>query len=503
MSESGPANPGRRTLLSGFVAVAASQLAGCGGGGGSGGTGTTVQTPPATGATATDLPIVPLVQGTVDGSGTRVFSLQVGAGTTTFRTGVATRTLGYNGALLGPALHLRKGERVRIDVQNGLTESTTVHWHGLDVPAEADGGPHRVIAAGGQWSANFTVANPASTCWYHPHTHGATGRQVVSGLAGLLLIDDPAIGSAGLPSSWGVDDVALVLQDKRFDSSGQIDYTLTANDLQVGYTGDVLLVNGAVAPVFKAPQQWVRLRLLNGCNSRTLSLRLAGNLPLSQVANEAGLLAQPVVRSSVTLVPGERAEVLVNLGTASLGQDIALYASYAATGMGMGSGGGQGEIAAVTIRVDKAAQAGAMTAVPASLPAASAITAPAGATARTIRLDGGMMGSPFTLNGRLFDIARIDMTVPAATTEVWTFTNTTMMAHPMHVHGVRMSILTRNGAAPRAEEQGLRDTFNVDSMETVQVAVRTAGTPSASPLMFHCHILEHEDAGMMGQFITA
>ncbi|HQC95024.1 MAG TPA: multicopper oxidase domain-containing protein [Aquabacterium sp.] len=452
MSESGPANPGRRTLLSGFVAVAASQLAGCGGGGGSGGTGTTVQTPPATGATATDLPIVPLVQGTVDGSGTRVFSLQVGAGTTTFRTGVATRTLGYNGALLGPALHLRRGERVRIDVQNGLTESTTVHWHGL---------------------------------------------------AGLLLIDDPAIGSAGLPSSWGVDDVALVLQDKRFDSSGQIDYTLTANDLQVGYTGDVLLVNGAVAPVFKAPQQWVRLRLLNGCNSRTLSLRLAGNLPLSQVANEAGLLAQPVVRSSVTLVPGERAEVLVNLGTASLGQDIALYASYAATGMGMGSGGGQGEIAAVTIRVDKAAQAGAMTAVPASLPAASAITAPAGATARTIRLDGGMMGSPFTLNGRLFDIARIDMTVPAATTEVWTFTNTTMMAHPMHVHGVRMSILTRNGAAPRAEEQGLRDTFNVDSMETVQVAVRTAGTPSASPLMFHCHILEHEDAGMMGQFITA
>lgn len=452
MSESGPADPGRRTLLSGFVAVAASQLAGCGGGGGSGGTGTTVQTPPATGATATDLPIVPLVQGTVDGSGTRVFSLQVGAGTTTFRTGVATRTLGYNGALLGPALHLRRGERVRIDVQNGLTESTTVHWHGL---------------------------------------------------AGLLLIDDPAIGSAGLPSSWGVDDVALVLQDKRFDSSGQIDYTLTANDLQVGYTGDVLLVNGAVAPVFKAPQQWVRLRLLNGCNSRTLSLRLAGNLPLSQVANEAGLLAQPVVRSSVTLVPGERAEVLVNLGTASLGQDIALYASYAATGMGMGSGGGQGEIAAVTIRVDKAAQAGAMTAVPASLPAASAITAPAGATARTIRLDGGMMGSPFTLNGRLFDIARIDMTVPAATTEVWTFTNTTMMAHPMHVHGVRMSILTRNGAAPRAEEQGLRDTFNVDSMETVQVAVRTAGTPSASPLMFHCHILEHEDAGMMGQFITA
>lgn len=112
------------------------------------------------------------------------------------------------------------------------------------------------------------------------------------------------------------------------------------------------------------------------------------------------------------------------------------------------------------------------------------------------------MGNPFTLNGRSFDLARIDMVIPAGTTEVWSFTNTTMMAHPMHVHGVRMSILTRNGTAPKAEEQGLRDTFSVDSMETVQVAVQLASAPSNSPLMFHCHILEHEDAGMMGQFTT-
>lgn len=490
-------------MLTGLAAVAAAQLAGCGGGGGGGGAGTGGQSVAGGGTAGSDLPIVPLDQGSLDANGTRVFALNVGSGTTTFRAGVATRTLGYNGALLGPALHLRKGERVRIVVQNGLSEATTVHWHGLDVPADVDGGPHQVIAVGSQWSASFTVANPASTCWFHPHTHGATGRQVVSGLAGLLVVDDPAIGSAGLPSNWGIDDIALVLQDKRFDSSGQIDYNLTANDLQVGYTGDVLLVNGAVAPVLKAPQQWVRLRLLNGCNARTLSLRLGGNLTLLQVANEAGLLVQPVTRSNVTLVPGERAEVLVNLGAASIGQDIALFATYEATGMGMGSGGSQAEVSAMTIRVDRSAQAGAVASIPSVLPAASPVTAPINANVRTIRLDGGMMGAPFTLNGRSFDLARIDMVVPAGSPEVWSFTNATMMAHPMHVHGVRMSILTRNGAAPRAEEQGLRDTFNVDSMETVQVAVQTASTPSTAPLMFHCHILEHEDAGMMGQFTTA
>lgn len=498
MSENYSVNFDRRALLCGLVGAAVAQVAGCGGAvNASGGS-------PLTGAVATsvDLPVVPLDEGTVDTNGTRVFSLQAGFGTTSFRSGINTRTLGYNGALLGPALHLRKGERVRVDVKNSLTEVTTVHWHGLDVPAEVDGGPHQTIAPGNQWSANFTVTNSTSTCWFHPHTHGATGRQVVSGLAGLLVIEDPTIGSAGLPHNWGVDDIALVLQDKRFDSNGQIDYALTANDLQIGYTGDVLLVNGALTPVLKAPQQWIRLRLLNGCNSRTLSLRFSNNLPMSQVANEAGLLSHPVVRSNITLVPGERAEVMVNLGTATIGQDIQLYTDYATNGMGMGGNGSQAAVSAMTIRIDRAAQSGAVTVVPSVLPSAPAVAAPANATVRSIRLDGGMMGNPFTLNGRSFDLARIDMVIPAGTTEVWSFTNTTMMAHPMHVHGVRMSILTRNGTAPKAEEQGLRDTFSVDSMETVQVAVQLASAPSNSPLMFHCHILEHEDAGMMGQFTT-
>jgi blue copper oxidase len=113
------------------------------------------------------------------------------------------------------------------------------------------------------------------------------------------------------------------------------------------------------------------------------------------------------------------------------------------------------------------------------------------------------MGSPFTINGRTFDIARTDLAVPAGVVEIWRFVNVTGMAHPMHVHGVRMSLLSRDGSAPAAYEQGLRDTFVVDAMQTVTMAVQTPLLAYSVPLMFHCHILEHEDAGMMGQFITA
>jgi FtsP/CotA-like multicopper oxidase with cupredoxin domain len=421
---------------------------------------------------------------------------------TQFRKGVTTNTLGYNGALLGPALRLRKDEKTSIRVVNHLNEQTTVHWHGLVVPAEMDGGPHQVIASGAQWQANFTVNNPASTCWFHPHAHGSTGRQVVMGLAGLLIVEDPAQAGWELPGTWGVDDLALVLQDKRFTPSGQIDYALTAGDRLNGYLGDVLLVNGAIAPVWQAPRQWVRLRLLNGCNARFLTLRLGSGAPLLQVANESGLLAVPVTRQSITLAPGERAEALVDFGNVAEGQDVSLLASTATSGMGMGSGGGTSEVTAMKCRISLPRQPGAIGRPPGALVSAPAVAARAGATVRSFSMGGGMMSSEFTINGRVFAMGRVDLAVPANAVEVWNFTNATGMAHPMHVHGVRMSLLARDGVLPPAYERGLRDTFVVQSMETVIVAVETAALASPTPLMFHCHILEHEDAGMMGQFVT-
>jgi FtsP/CotA-like multicopper oxidase with cupredoxin domain len=239
-----------------------------------------------------------------------------------------------------------------------------------------------------------------------------------------------------------------------------------------------------------------------------LTLRLGNSESMLQVANEAGFLATPVTRPSVTLAPGERAEVLAHLGSLAIGQELPLYASTVAGGMGMsmGMGMGQGssssEVVAMMIRVALPARPGAMVSTPAALPVAPSVVAGAGATLRSFTLEGGMMGSPFTINGRRFDMSRIDLTIPADTVEVWSFTNATGMAHPMHVHGVRMSMLSRGGNPPAAYEQGMRDTFVVEAMQTVTVAVQTAAKASSVPLMIHCHILEHEDAGMMGQFIT-
>ncbi len=501
----------RRALMLGTAGAALVHVTGCGGGAGGGSMGASgagsPTLPPLTELTVPagaerPLPLIRAEEGEVDPSGVRTFELSVQRGVAQFREGVETNTLGYNGAVLGPALRLRKGERTSILVQNNLDEETTVHWHGLFIPAEVDGGPHQVIAPGDQWQANFTVDNPASTCWFHPHTHGSTGRQVVMGLAGLLVVEDPAQAGSNLPNTWGVDDLALVLQDKRFTASGQIDYTLSASDRANGYAGDLLLVNGAIAPVWQAPRQWVRLRLLNGCNACTLSLRLGNGAPLLQVANESGFLAAPVARQSVTLAPGERAEVLIDFSNVAIGQDVSLLATTRSGGMEMGSGTGAAEVSAVRCRVSVPRQPGAIVQPPNALNSPAAISALAGAVVRTFKLGGGMMSGLLTINSRVFDLGRIDLVVPANTVELWRFTNDTGMAHPVHVHGVRMSLLARDGAPPPAYELGLRDTFVVQSMETVTVAVETAAAASSTPLMFHCHILEHEDAGMMGQFVT-
>jgi len=497
----------RRAMLVWAAGASLAQLSGCGGGGGSSMMGQGISAAlvdPATSAAAERiLPIVQQDIGRTDGSGGRQFTLTAQRGSSQLLSGVNTPTRGYNGALLGPALRLRTGERTTIRVRNDLDEITTAHWHGLVVPPEFDGGPHQPITPGATWEASFTVANPASTCWFHPHAHGSTGRQVVSGLAGLLIIDDDTVAPKVLPDTWGVDDLALVLQDKRFTPDGQIDYTLTAIDQSVGYAGDRLLVNGMFGPTWRAPQQWVRLRLLNACNARILTLRLGDATPMLQIANEAGMLAVPLTRSAVTLAPGERAEFLVNFGNAHAGQVTHLLASTARGGMGMGMGAGMDtEVTALTMQVDLPLQPGAMTSPPTRLSPAPAVFVGAGATIRTFRLDGGMMGSPFTINGRQFDVGRIDLSVPVGAVEVWRFVNATGMAHPIHVHGVRMSLLSRDGISPATHEQGLRDTFVVDAMQTISVAVQTPVVASPVPFMFHCHILEHEDAGMMGQFIT-
>jgi len=237
--------------------------------------------------------------------------LIVKAGQSTFAGKNAT-TWGYNGNLLGPAVQLHKGKSVTVDIHNQLAEDTTLHWHGLEIPGIVDGGPQGIIPAGGTRTVTFTPEQRAATCWIHPHKHGKTGRQVAMGLAGLVLIEDDEIRKLRLPKQWGIDDVPVIIQDKRFSADGQIDYQLDIMTAAVGWFGDTLLTNGAIYPQHSAPKGWLRLRLLNGCNARSLNIAASDNRPLYVIASDGGLLAEPVKVASLPLLPGERFEVMVD-----------------------------------------------------------------------------------------------------------------------------------------------------------------------------------------------
>lgn len=202
---------------------------------------------------AADRPALPIPDLLTADASNRM-QLVVQAGQSSFAGKTAT-TWGYNGNLLGPAVKLNKGQSVTVDIHNQLAEETTLHWHGLEIPGEVDGGPQGIIPAGGKRSVTFTPVQRAATCWFHPHQHGKTGHQVAMGLAGLVLIEDEEIRKLMLPKQWGIDDVPVIIQDKQFSADGQVDYQLDIMTAAVGWFGDTLLTNGAIYPQHAAPRR--------------------------------------------------------------------------------------------------------------------------------------------------------------------------------------------------------------------------------------------------------
>ena len=214
--------------------------------------------------------------------------------------------------MLGPVIRLARGESTDITIENKMSRPTTVHWHGLIIPGAVDGGPHNTIAAGQSWKANLRVDQPECTAWFHPHPHGETAQQIYSGLAGMLIVEDGSGERMGLPRSYGVDDLPLVLQDRFFDRSGAPVYQPGPMDIMAGYRGDTIIVNGTVAPVARVPAGLVRLRLLNGANARIFDLRFSDGRSFQVIASDGGYLAAPVGLRSLLIAPGERYEVLVD-----------------------------------------------------------------------------------------------------------------------------------------------------------------------------------------------
>ncbi len=450
----------------------------------------------------------------------RSLRLTAQAGETAFFPGIASSTLGYNGAYLGPTIRVHDGDDVEIAVANALREPTTVHWHGLLVPGPLDGGPHQEIAPGDTWRPVLPVRQPAATLFYHSHLHHLTGEQVYRGLAGVLIVADAHERSLGLPSEYGYDDIPLVLQDRQFEG-GRLVMPGGPMVAMSGRRGDTLLANGTPNAHAEVPARRVRLRLVNGSNARTYLLSFDDRRPFDWIASEGGLLEAPLTLRSIELAPGERREVVVDF---SDGRPAALVTAPDANlpMMGMGMMGRSRTVFAagapepvVTFEPRGAAASPAPSparlAAPLRWHASGAVRRRRFALEMRMMMGGGMMGGRgmgmggamgnsmdmATINGRAFDVERIDERVRLGDTEIWEVSGT-MMDHPFHVHGVQFQVLRRGGQAPSAYDQGLRDTVVVQ--EPVELLVRFTQPAREAPFMYHCHILEHEDSGMMGQF---
>jgi blue copper oxidase len=439
-----------------------------------------------------------------------------------FGPGPAVPSRGISSSYLGPVVRVRNDDTIPFRVENHLDEETTLHWHGLLVPSHVDGGPHNTIAPGAVWSPEITIKQPPATTWFHPHPHGNTARQVYSGLAGMMIISDGADRERGLPMGYGVDDLPIVLQDKRFGRNGELVYEPSMMDMMHGFRGDTLLVNGAIGPVARVPAGFVRLRLLNAANARSFDLRFADRRPFFVIAGDGGYLAEPVELRNLLIAPAERYEVIVNFAD---GRPVDLVtASEADVSFGpgmmmqMGHLRGSPDAADLLMRFEPdAALKATGDRLPRRLAEVAAPDLKSAAEWRTFELNPmlgmGMMGMHsmgsrgtshmMGINGRSFAMDRIDVTAKLGTSEIWEIIASGMsMAHPFHVHGARFRILSKGDGKPSAHESGWKDVVLVE--EHAELLVRfDHPAPPQMPFMYHCHILEHEDQGMMGQFTVA
>lgn len=431
-----------------------------------------------------------------------VFNLNLATSSYAFNNGNTSSTMGINGDILAPTLFFNKGDSVFLNVINTLNEATTMHWHGMHVSPENDGGPHSEIPANTTWSPSFGVLDQATTFWYHPHLHEKTLEQVTKGVAGLIIVKDEEEAALNLPRTYGVDDFPLIVQDRSFDNSGE---------LRIQPLGEEVMVNAIFDPYLDVPAQVVRFRILNGSAERSYMFGFSDNRTYYQIGSDGGLLTAPVELSRVQLAPGERAEILVDFSgnlnqTTSLmsyGSELPDNVPGAAQGPGAGNILNGVDFEVLEFRIQDANN-NPVTTIPATLVEHNPWTEEQAVRTRTKTFENpSAPGEPFTIDGLIFDMSVINDTVLVEDIEIWELTNNSNSAHPFHIHDIQFYILDRNGVPPAANEQGLKDVVMVNSDETVRFITKFADFANDEiPYMYHCHILIHEDRGMMGQFLV-
>jgi len=399
--------------------------------------------------------------------------------------GMETDVYAYNGSVPGPTLELREGDHVIVHFRNELPEETTVHWHGLHIPFSADGSPFHPVPPGGQLDYEFTVQpGSAGTYWYHPHPHHRTGGQIARGLFGAVIVraaDDPL---ASLPERL------LILSDNRFSADGSIDFgdAMQARlDRENGREGNVLFVNGQVMPAVTIRAGEVqRWRVINASASRVFRLALPGHTFL-HVGNDGGLFERPVEVEEIRVASSERVELLVRGTGAPRSHAVLKTLPYDRYVPQTRPADWNRTLDLLTLQytdddpVPPVKLPATLRSIPALDPSEATVT-------RVMVLTQGF------INGRAMDMNRVDQSTTLGTTEIWQIENLVGMDHPFHLHGFQFQVLDRNGVPEPF--RSWKDTVNVPRHETARFIVRF--TDHAGKWMFHCHILDHEEHGMMG-----
>ena len=458
--------------------------------------------------------------------------------------GAATKVLHYQATLikgpkdtvvdiphsyLGSMIRLQKGQKVRINFHNALSQSSVVHWHGLHVPQVMDGHPQYAIESGETLVYEFEVLNRANMNMYHPHPHGATAKQVYFGLAGAVIVNDDEEAALDLPS--GEYEIPLVIQDKQFDSDNQLVYSPNRHQRMTGVTGDNILVNGQANFHLEVESRAYRLRVMNGSTSRIYKLAWDDGMPMTIIGVDGGLLEQPEVKPYVMLAPGERLDVWADFSARNEGSQLTLKSlafsgvmPKMAMGMNRSSLAVGSEYPICTIKVTRKVSESH------KLPTKLAKIHRYGIheTANPNNpLPISISESPMSmlLNGRAYEFnhplpsERVKMGSIVLLEIFHAQSNMGMgggmggmnmtMPHPIHLHGQQFEIMSRSISGDTSDydtvregfiDSGLKDTVLVMPMERIKMIKPFQDFKGL--YLYHCHNLEHEDMGMMREFLV-
>ena len=466
----------------------------------------------------------------------RYYDLTLDSTSHQFRAGARTPTFCYNSAVtnnqnefLGPTLSMNIYDSIFINVKNNLKDTTTTHWHGFHIPAEWDGGPHEPIAPGTSWSPFFTLTgwDNAALYWYHPHLHKSTFYQVMMGAAGMIIMRGGNKENIKLPREYGVDDIPMVLTSRRL-----LKNNLLATNIDKDQFGDYLLTNGVMSAQKTLPKQLVRIRILNAEVERGYNIGFSDDRSFAIIGTDGGLMNKPDTVKRLYMLPGERIEFIVDLSKDPLGKSLDLMAFN--NGLEQGFPGSNDDIVLPNGSSGPAFHSflsstefnllhitvGDTSATPVySLPSTLANNSYWKESEVTDAITDTINGPDnpttnahplFYFDQTAYEYNRINHIIPINSIMKWTFINIDSQGfgHPIHIHDIAFNIVKRtyNGVStgPFSYENGWKDVFYIRKGETVEVIANFNDftDPPDFPYMYHCHILSHEDLGLMGQFIV-